>query len=191
MRTLMKTYIKAIAFVIIFCFIGLFNACDDTTNAFSAYLEQYINAGSQGDTDLPDNIKAIVLICDNQTDLGGQNPPNYRFGLEEYNELPEDMRAETPEEVNTIIKITKMYDLVGYYTLEGDNSKTSDAYAIRAYVTVVNAETNIIWVKDQLFYNNPPEISIYGLDEFADVPMDAVVSFIQEGIGLPPFPVPT
>jgi HEAT repeat protein len=173
------------AIMFFICVIVSISACDGTMNAFSPYLNQYITAGTEGDTQLPEEIKAIVLVCDNQTGEGEQSPPNYRFGVSEYNKLPEEMRAETPEEVNTIIRITKMYDIVGNYVSESNGSTNTEAYAIRAYVTVINTQTGIIWVKDQMFYNDPPkkimEQGRYQSAELAEVPMEAVVSFLREG----------
>lgn len=176
MRKVTLSCIKTSAITLCVCFAGMLGACDGVTSTFSPYLDQYSKAGSEGKTDLPDTIKAIVLVCDNQTDLNGKNPPNYRFGVEEYNELPDEMKADSPEEVNTIIRITEIHEVVGYYKLVDSNTKVSDAYAIRAYVTVINADTGIIWVKDRMFYNNPPE----HVDVLARVPMDQIVDFIRE-----------
>jgi hypothetical protein len=170
----------AVFFGMITALIVLACVQDAPLKKFVPYLDQYISAGVAGETSLPGDMKAIVIVSDNQTELS--DPARYYLDIDEYKMLPKDMRAKTPDEVNTVIRISKLYDLIGNYVNPSDGSAGADAYAVRAYVTIVNLKTGIICARDRLFTNNPPANRYLAESGkvFADVPMDEILRFMQE-----------
>jgi hypothetical protein len=132
---------------------------------FRKHMDAYVRAAGAPDPKRPPApVKRLVVVDVEDKDVDGL-----------HFDLPDGLRAQTPEEVTTVAQLRWNKTQVGTYTTGGG------AYQWKCDVTVKDLETNA-QIAQQSFAGSPPPQSFSGRrgeSRTGDKPTEAVINFLK------------
>ena len=130
------------------------------TTVFDDYLDEYVALSQMGKGAYPHSLHGKVVIVYHNFDSSGIDDLYY--------DLPDKLRARTPDEVATVVLIERGKAAAGFYGREGETVGTYPALQSHCRVEIVDWKTKEL-VEGREFWGKSPPVTID--NPFAQSPM--------------------